>query len=122
MAEIGFDFYSFEGPLALRDKLRDWEAANWWCISPKCRSNARSPCSSLPSRDFFKHKTHARQSGDYLCYSAQRRLYQTRATETLEHLLEDKQIAIESDFAIEKVDNDKEIVDYGGRPFPLTCW
>ena len=43
-----------------------------------------------------------------------------KATETLEHLLVDKNIKIESDFAIEHVDNEnKTIVDYGGRVLPF---
>lgn len=43
-----------------------------------------------------------------------------KATEALEHLLEDKHIKIESDFAIMELDNEKkEIVDYGGRTVPF---
>jgi sulfide:quinone oxidoreductase len=43
-----------------------------------------------------------------------------KATEALEHLLREKHINIESDFAIEHVDNEKkEIVDYAGRAIPF---
>ncbi|MFY9465414.1 MAG: hypothetical protein WAP48_09995, partial [Sediminibacterium sp.] len=39
-----------------------------------------------------------------------------KATEALEHLLHEKDIHIESDFAIAEVDNEnKKIIDYGGR-------
>jgi sulfide:quinone oxidoreductase len=41
------------------------------------------------------------------------------AAKALEHLLEEKGIAIESDFAIEQVDSEnKQIVDYGGKTVP----
>jgi sulfide:quinone oxidoreductase len=43
-----------------------------------------------------------------------------RATAALNHLLEEKNIAIESDFAIAEVDNEnKKIIDYGGREIPF---
>ncbi len=43
-----------------------------------------------------------------------------KATEALEHLLHEKGINIEPDFAIERVDNEKqEIVDYGGKVIPF---
>jgi sulfide:quinone oxidoreductase len=43
-----------------------------------------------------------------------------KATQALEHLLDEKHIHIESDFAIELVDNEnKTIVDYGGRVVPF---
>jgi sulfide:quinone oxidoreductase len=39
-----------------------------------------------------------------------------KATAALDHLLEEKNIAIESDFAIAEVDNEnKKIIDYGGK-------
>jgi sulfide:quinone oxidoreductase len=43
-----------------------------------------------------------------------------KATEALGHLLQEKNIHIVSDFAIEKVDNThKSIIDYGGREVPF---
>lgn len=43
-----------------------------------------------------------------------------RATKTLTHLLEEKGIRIEGDFAIAELDNEhKMIVDYGGREIPF---
>jgi sulfide:quinone oxidoreductase len=46
-----------------------------------------------------------------------------KATTALEHLLEEKHIKIESDFAIERIDNEqKTIIDYGGRVFLSICW
>jgi sulfide:quinone oxidoreductase len=43
-----------------------------------------------------------------------------KATAALEHLLSEKNIKIESDFAIESVDNaNKKIIDYGGREIPF---
>jgi sulfide:quinone oxidoreductase len=43
-----------------------------------------------------------------------------KATAALDHLLEEKNIAIESDFAISEVDNEnKKIIDYGGREIPF---
>jgi sulfide:quinone oxidoreductase len=43
-----------------------------------------------------------------------------KATEKLDHLLQEKNISIESDFAIAEVDNEnKKIIDYGGREIPF---
>jgi len=43
-----------------------------------------------------------------------------KATEALDHLLQEKDIHIESDFAIESVDNERKmIIDYGGREIPF---
>lgn len=43
-----------------------------------------------------------------------------KATAALQHLLDEKHIHIESDFAIESIDNEnKTIVDYGGRSLPF---
>jgi len=36
-----FDFYTFEGALALRNKLREWDGGNMVFILPKCRLNVR---------------------------------------------------------------------------------
>lgn len=36
-----FDFYTFDGALALRNKLREWEGGNYWCTSPRCQLNVR---------------------------------------------------------------------------------
>ena len=43
-----------------------------------------------------------------------------KTTETLNYLLKEKNIHIETDFAIESVDNDnKQILDYGGKSVPF---
>ena len=43
-----------------------------------------------------------------------------KATAALNHLLNEKNIAIESDFAIAEVDNEnKKIIDYGGKEIPF---
>jgi len=43
-----------------------------------------------------------------------------KATAALQHLLDEKEIRIESDFAIAEVNNDtKTIIDYGGREVPF---
>ena len=117
-----FDFYSFEGALALRDKLRDWEGGK--LVVHITEMPIKCPVAPLEfaflADSFFKHK-HMRDKVEITYVTPLSGAFtKPRATETLEHLLEDKQIAIESDFAIEKVDNDKkEIVDYGGRAIPF---
>src|SRR5439155_11460114 len=43
-----------------------------------------------------------------------------KAAKALDHLLDEKNISIVSDFAIEKVDNDKKTIsDYGGKEIPF---
>lgn len=117
-----FDFYTFEGSLALRDKLRDWQGGK--LVVHITEMPIKCPVAPLEfaflADSFFKHK-HMRDKVEITYVTPLSGAFtKPKATEALEHLLHDKNINIESDFAIEHVDNEKkEIVDYGGRTIPF---
>lgn len=113
-----FDFYTFEGALALRDKLKNWEGGK--LLVHVTEMPIKCPVAPLEfsflSDSFFKNK-HMRDKVEITYVTPLSGAFtKPKATEALTHLLTDKNIHIESDFAIEHVDNDaKKIVDYGGR-------
>lgn len=117
-----FDFYTFEGSLALRNKLRDWEGGK--LVVHITEMPIKCPVAPLEfaflADSFFKHK-HMRDKVEITYVTPLSGAFtKPKATEALEHLLDEKHIKIESDFAIEHVDNEKkEIVDYGGRSIPF---
>lgn len=113
-----FDFYTFEGSLALRNKLRNWEGGK--LVVHITEMPIKCPVAPLEfaflADSFFKHK-HMRDKVEITYVTPLSGAFtKPKATEALEHLLDEKHIKIESDFAIEHLDNEKkEIVDYGGR-------
>lgn len=117
-----FDFYTFEGSLALRNKLRDWQGGK--LVVHITEMPIKCPVAPLEfaflADSFFKHK-HIRDKVEITYVTPLSGAFtKPKATEALEHLLHDKNINIESDFAIEHVDNEKkQIVDYGGREIPF---
>lgn len=117
-----FDFYTFEGSLALRNKLRNWEGGR--LVVHITEMPIKCPVAPLEfaflADSFFKHK-HMRDKVEITYVTPLSGAFtKPKATEALEHLLHEKNIIIESDFAIERVDNEKkEIVDYGGRTIPF---
>lgn len=117
-----FDFYTFEGSLALRDKLREWKGGK--LVVHITEMPIKCPVAPLEfaflADSFFKHK-HMRDKVEITYVTPLSGAFtKPKATEALEHLLHEKNIMIEPDFAIERVDNDKkEIVDYGGRAIPF---
>ena len=117
-----FDFYTFEGSLALRNKLRDWQGGK--LVVHITEMPIKCPVAPLEfaflADSLFKHK-HMRDKVEITYVTPLSGAFtKPKATEALEHLLHDKNINIESDFAIEHVDNErKEIVDYGGRTIPF---
>lgn len=117
-----FDFYSFEGSLALRNKLRDWEGGK--LVVHITEMPIKCPVAPLEfaflADSFFKHK-HLRDKVEITYVTPLSGAFtKPKATEALEHLLVEKNIRIESDFAIEQVDNEnKKIIDYGGREIPF---
>ena len=117
-----FDFYTFEGALALRNKLRDWQGGK--LVVHITEMPIKCPVAPLEfaflADSFFKHK-HMRDKVEITYVTPLSGAFtKPKATEALEHLLQEKNIHIESDFAIEQVDNvKKEIVDYGGRTIPF---
>lgn len=117
-----FDFYTFEGALALRNKLREWEGGK--LVVHITEMPIKCPVAPLEfaflADSFFKNK-HLRDKVEITYVTPLSGAFtKPKATAALEHLLEEKHIKIESDFAIESVDNEqKMIVDYGGRSVPF---
>lgn len=117
-----FDFYTFEGALALRNKLREWEGGK--LLVHITEMPIKCPVAPLEftflADSFFRHKEMRNKVEITFVTPLSGAFTKPKATETLEHLLVDKNIKIESDFAIEHVDNEnKTIVDYGGRTIPF---
>lgn len=113
-----FDFYTFEGALALRNKLREWQGGK--LVVHITEMPIKCPVAPLEfsflADSYFKHK-HMRDKVDITYVTPMSGAFtKPKATEKLDHLLHEKHINIESDFAIAEVDNEnKKIIDYGGR-------
>lgn len=117
-----FDFYTFDGALALRNKLREWEGGK--LLVHITEMPIKCPVAPLEftflADSFFRYKEMRDKVDITFVTPLSGAFTKPKATATLEHLLVDKEIKIESDFAIEHVDNEnKTIVDYGGRTIPF---
>ncbi len=113
-----FDFYTYEGALALRNKLRKWEGGK--LLVHITEMPIKCPVAPLEfaflADSYFKHKGIRDKVEIIYVTPLSGAFTKPKATAALEHLLHEKNIKIESDFAIEKVDNEnKTIVDYGGK-------
>jgi sulfide:quinone oxidoreductase len=117
-----FDFYTFEGALALRNKLREWKGGR--LVVHITEMPIKCPVAPLEfaflADSFFKHK-HMRDNVEITYVTPLSGAFtKPKATAALDHLLHEKNITIESDFAIAEVDNEnKKIIDYGGREIPF---
>ena len=117
-----FDFYTFEGALALRNKLREWEGGK--LVVHITEMPIKCPVAPLEfaflADSYFRHK-HMRDKVEITYVTPLSGAFtKPKATAALDHLLHEKNIAIESDFAIAEVDNEnKKIIDYGGREIPF---
>ena len=117
-----FDFYSYEGALALRDKLRDWEGGK--LVVHITEMPIKCPVAPLEfsflADSFFKHKNMRDKVEITYVTPLSGAFTKPKATAALDHLLHEKNINIEADFAIAEVDNEnKKIIDYGGREIPF---
>lgn len=113
-----FDFYTFDGALALRNKLREWDGGR--LVVHICEMPIKCPVAPIEfaflADDFFKRKKMRDRVEITFVTPLSGAFTKPKATETLSHLFADKNISIVSDFAIEKVDNsEKKIIDYGGK-------
>jgi len=117
-----FDFYTYEGSLALRDKLRNWQGGKLLVHITEMPIK----CPVAPLEFAFLADSYFREKGmrdkveiSYVTPLSGAFTKPTCST-ALAYLLKEKNIALESDFAIEHVDNDKkEIVDYEDRRIPF---
>lgn len=117
-----FDFYTFDGAKALRDKLASWEGGR--LVVHITEMPIKCPVAPLEfsflAHDFFTKKGMRKKVDITYVTPLSGAFTKPRATQTLEYLLKEKNIHIESDFAIESVDeNSKCIRDYGGREIPF---
>jgi sulfide:quinone oxidoreductase len=113
-----FDFYTFEGALNLRNKLRTWEGGK--LVVHITEMPIKCPVAPLEfaflADSYFQHKNMRDKVEITFVTPLSGAFTKPKATEALDHLLQDKHIKIESDFAIESVDQEnKKIIDYGGR-------
>ncbi len=117
-----FDFYTFDGALALRNKLRFWEGGK--LVVHITEMPIKCPVAPLEfaflADSYFKHK-HMRDKVEITYVTPLSGAFtKPKATAALQHLLDEKNIHIESDFAIAEVNNDtKTIIDYGGKEIPF---
>jgi sulfide:quinone oxidoreductase len=113
-----FDFYTFEGAVALRNKLRDWEGGK--LVVHITEMPIKCPVAPLEfaflADSFFRHKKMRDKVEITYVTPLSGAFTKPKATAALDHLLEEKNITTEGDFAIAEVDNEnKKIIDYGGK-------
>lgn len=113
-----FDFYTFEGALTLRNHLRNWKGGR--LLVHITEMPIKCPVAPLEfaflADHYFKEKGMRDQVEIVYVTPLSGAFTKPTAAATLGHLLESKDIKIESDFAIAEVDNERKvIVDYGGR-------
>ncbi len=113
-----FDFYTFKGALALRNKLRDWKGGK--LVVHITEMPIKCPVAPLEfaflADSFFQNKNMRNHVDITYVTPLSGAFTKPKATEALDHLLAEKNIHIESDFAIERIDAEaKKIIDYGGR-------
>ena len=116
-----FDFYTYEGALALRNKLRDFNKGK--LVVHLTEMPIKCPVAPLEfaflADSYFKKKGVRDQVDITYVTPLGGAFTKPKATETLEYLLEEKQIKVVPDFAIERVDNEEnKIVDYAEQEVP----
>lgn len=113
-----FDFYTYEGALALRNKLREWKGGKM--VVHLTEMPIKCPVAPLEfaflADDFFQKKGIRNKVRLTYVTPLSGAFTKEKSSVALGYLLKEKGIQLEVDFAIEKVDNEqKRIVDYGGR-------
>ena len=117
-----FDFYTYEGALALRDKLRDWEGGK--LVVHVTEMPIKCPVAPLEftflADSYFREKGMRDKVDITYVTPLSGAFTKPTCTKALNYLLEDKEIKIETDFAVMEVDNDqKQIVDYAEKAIPF---
>jgi len=117
-----FDFYTYEGSLALRNKFREWEGGK--LVVHLTEMPIKCPVAPLEFAflaDSFFRKKGMRDKVEITYVTPLSGAFTKPTCSTaLTYLLEEKGIKMESDFAISHVDNDKkEIVDYADKAIPF---
>ncbi len=117
-----FDFYTFDGCVALRDKLRTWEGGK--LVVHITEMPIKCPVAPLEfaflSDSYFINKGMRDKVEITYVTPLSGAFTKPKATDALGHLLQEKNIKVETDFAIEQVDNERKvIVDYCGKEVPF---
>lgn len=117
-----FDFYSFEGAMALRNKLREWQGGK--LVVHITEMPIKCPVAPLEfaflADSYFKNKKMRDKVEITYVTPLSGAFTKPKATAALDHLLHEKSIETVTDFAIAEVDNEnKKIVDYGGKEVPF---
>lgn len=113
-----FDFYTYEGSLALRNKLREFEGGK--IIVHFTEMPIKCPVAPLEfvflADDYFTKKG-IRNKVDLTYVTPLGGAFtKPKATAALGHLMKEKNIKVVTDFDIERVDNEtNQIIDYGER-------
>ncbi len=113
-----FDFYTYEGSLALRNKLREWKGGK--LVIHITEMPIKCPVAPLEFAflaDSYFQKKGLRDKVEIIYVTPLTGAFtKPTCTTALNYLLEEKNIKIETDFAVESIDNDKkEIIDYEDR-------
>lgn len=113
-----FDFYTFNGACALREKLMTWEGGKM--VVHITEMPIKCPVAPLEfaflADAFFEEKGMRDKVDITFVTPLSGAFTKPVASDKLGYLLKEKQIKIVSDFAIEKVDSsEKKIYDYGGQ-------
>ncbi len=111
-----FDFYTYEGAIALRNKLRDWKGGK--LVIHITEMPIKCPVAPLEFAflaDTYFTKKGMRDKVEITYVTPLSGAFtKPKATETLHYLLEEKGIKEVTDFNIEKVDyENNKIIDYG---------
>ncbi len=113
-----FDFYTFDGCVALRDKLRKWNGGKF--VVHITEMPIKCPVAPLEltflADSYFREKG-IRDKVDIVFVTPMSGAFtKPKASLEFEHLLDEKGVKVVSDFAIERVDNEnRKIIDYGDR-------
>ncbi|MFD0835877.1 NAD(P)/FAD-dependent oxidoreductase [Mariniflexile aquimaris] len=117
-----FDFYTFEGALALRNKLREWEGGK--LVVHLTEMPIKCPVAPLEFTflaDAYFTKKGMRDKVEITYVTPLSGAFtKPTCSKSLSYLLAEKGVKMETDFAIERVDNEtKEIIDYGEKKIPF---
>ena len=117
-----FDFYTFEGSVALRNFLRSFKGGkmvvHFTEMPIKCPV---APLEFVFLADSYFRKKGIREKVELTYVTPLGGAFtKPKATAALSYLLKEKNIKVVTDFAIESVDNDNnQILDYEGREVPF---
>jgi len=113
-----FDFYTYEGSLALRNKLREWKGGRM--VVHITEMPIKCPVAPLEFAflaDSYFTKKGMRDKVEIVYVTPLSGAFtKDKCSKSLTYLLDEKDIKIETDFAIEHVDNkNNKIVDYADK-------